>query len=165
MKWLKLVPQSVRAAVLAAKYHAKQTDLDGQPYVNHLRRVSRQTATAEESTVAWLHDIIEDTPVIATDLRDLGFSDRVVEAVLAITHLPDEPYDAYTERVLVNELAVTVKRYDLLDHVETGRGAEGRYGEPGWVPPAVMVGHPKLPIYVTFLERLGVRPASTGSVH
>ena len=80
---LKLVPQSVRAAVLAAKYHAKQTDLDGRPYVNHLRRVSRQTATAEESTVAWLHDIIEDTPVIATDLRDLGFSDRVVEAVLS----------------------------------------------------------------------------------
>jgi len=154
---LKLVPQSVRAAVLAAKYHAKQTDLDGRPYVNHLRRVSRQTATAEESTVAWLHDIIEDTPVIATDLRDLGFSDRVVEAVLAITRLPDEPYETYTERVLANELAVTVKRYDLLDHVEAGRGSEGRYGESGWVPPAVMVGHPKLPIYVTFLERLGVR--------
>ena len=157
MKWSKLVPQSVRAAMLAAKHHAKQTDLAGRPYINHLRRVSRQTATAEESAVAWLHDIIEDTPVTATDLRDLGFSDRVVEAVLAITHWPDQDYSDYTEQVLANELAVTVKRYDLLDHVEEGRGAEGRYGEPGWVPPAVMVGHPKLPVYVTFLERLGVQ--------
>ena len=156
MKVLKLVPQSVRAAALAAKHHANQTDLVGRPYIEHLRRVSHQTATAEESAVAWLHDIIEDTPVTATDLRDLGFSERVVEAVVAITRPKSMEYPVYTEQVLANELAVTVKLYDLLDHVEEGRGAEGKYGEPGWVPPAVMVGHPKLPVYVTFLERLGV---------
>lgn len=153
-RWRRLAPQSVRATWLATIAHRGQTDLDGKRYAEHLRRVSRRTDTADESTVAWLHDTIEDTPVTEADLRAHGFSDRVVEAVLAITHWPGQDDAEYVEQVLANELAVTVKQYDLLDHLETGRGARGRYGNTDWFPPTVMVGHPKLPFYIDFLGRI-----------
>ena len=152
MKLIKLIPQSVRAAKLAAEAHSGQTDLVGDPYIYHLKRVARMTGSSDEATVAWLHDIIEDTPITSADLKAHGFKPRVVEAVEAITHLKGQNYDDYMDQVGRNPLAVTVKRYDLLDHVN--HKAKGIYGQPDWEAPPVMQGHPKLPIYEKFLAYL-----------
>ncbi len=152
MKLNKLIPQSVRAAKLAAEAHSGQTDLTGEPYILHLKRVARMTNSSDEATVAWLHDIIEDTPITSADLKAYGFKPRVVKAVEAITHLPGQPDDEYMDQVARNPLAVTVKRYDLLDHVN--HKAKGIYGQVGWEAPRVMQGHPKLPVYKKFLAYL-----------
>ena len=152
--FLRLLPASLRAVYVATVAHHDQTDLQGRPYINHLRRVAEQTSTIEERTVAWLHDIVEDTAVTLDDLRTYGFRPNIVEAVEAMTRQPGERYDDYAERVLENTLARAVKLCDLLDHVQEGLGAVGEYGDPDWQPPTAMVGHPKLPIYKEFLTRL-----------
>ncbi len=152
MKLKKLIPQSVRAAKLAAEAHSGQTDLIGEPYIHHLKRVARMGYSSDEVTVAWLHDIIEDTPITSADLKAHGFKDNVIKAVEAITHLKGQDYDDYMEQVAHNPLAVTVKRYDLLDHVNYK--AKGVYGRVGWEAPPVMQGHPKLLIYKKFLAYL-----------
>ena len=99
-----------------------------------------------------MHDIIEDTPITSADLKAHGFKDNVIKAVEAITHLKGQDYDDNMDQVASNQLAVTVKRYDLLDHVNYK--AKGVYGRVGWEAPLVMQGHPKLPIYKKFLAYL-----------
>jgi len=51
-----------RARTLARIAHHGQTDKAGRPVLSHLHRVALKAQTDHERTVAWLHDIIEDTP-------------------------------------------------------------------------------------------------------
>jgi (p)ppGpp synthase/HD superfamily hydrolase len=55
--------------------------------------------------VAVLHDVIEDTPVTADDLRQAGFSDKVLAALLCVTHRKDEPYADHVVRCKGDEIA------------------------------------------------------------
>ncbi len=70
-------------------------------------------------TAAVLHDVIEDTPVTADDLRDEGIPERVVEAVVALTHREEDTYEAYIEALAPNPLARQVKLADLADNLAT----------------------------------------------
>ena len=70
----------------------------------------------EAQIVAVLHDGIEDTSVTADDLRQAGFSEQVVAAVLCVTHRKEEPYADYVVRCKGNEVARRVKLADLEDN-------------------------------------------------
>ncbi len=54
------------AEQVAATTHAGQTDKAGHPYLDHPRRVATRVATITNDpdavAVAWLHDVVEDTP-------------------------------------------------------------------------------------------------------
>lgn len=57
--------------------HEGQTDRSGQPYWKHPVHVASIVAsmfngTEEEQIAALLHDVIEDTPITAVDLRVRG---------------------------------------------------------------------------------------------
>ena len=112
------------AEQLATAAHTGQTDKAGRPYLDHPRRVAaRVQATTNDPdavAVAWLHDVVEDTPVTLSQLRELGFSDTVVEAVDALTRRPGEA-DAYYRRVAANDLAHAVKLADLWDNTHPNR--------------------------------------------
>lgn len=69
--------------------------------------------TAEESVVAWLHDVVEDTPVTVEDV-DGAFGSQVSDAVDAITRRTAETDDYYA-RVKANSIALTVKAADNTD--------------------------------------------------
>jgi hypothetical protein len=66
--------------------------------------------------VGVLHDVVEDTPVTADDLRRAGFGDQVIAAVLCVTHGKGEPYADYVVRCKGNEVARRVKLADLEDN-------------------------------------------------
>lgn len=130
-----LSPQeSVRAAQLIATIaHRDQADKAGKPYIEHPRRVVgycraglRYTALPlihrlEIETVAWLHDVVEDTSVTVEDLIGYGFSPAVTEAVRAITRLGHEPSEIYYARVAANDVARFVKYADLADNSNEAR--------------------------------------------
>lgn len=114
--------QLALAFKLAGEVFYDKYDLQGEPYVFHLIAVMDQLKTEDKElkAIALLHDIIEDTPhkkykkdITAQILYGLGFSERVVSAVVALTHLSDEDYEDYIKRLAFNEDARKVKLADL----------------------------------------------------
>ena len=86
--------------------------------VAHAFRVARQFKDDGDAwLVGLLHDVLEDTDLNADHLIASGVPSHVVEAVVALTKSPDEPYARYIERVSGNELARRVKLADLQDNL------------------------------------------------
>ena len=80
------------AKQLSKEYHRKQVDKAGVDYFSgHITSVVNGVNTVEEKTVAYLHDTAEDTKLTYVDLMVLDFSDRIVNAVIALTK--DNPYE------------------------------------------------------------------------
>jgi (p)ppGpp synthase/HD superfamily hydrolase len=109
------------AIELAVRVHHGQVDKFGQPYILHVFGVASRCRTAEEKTVAFLHDTVEDTDVTFDDLRQIGFSERVVEAVNGLTRREDETYEQFVERSAANALSRMVKLADLEDNMDIRR--------------------------------------------
>ncbi len=109
---------------VAADAHAGQVDKAGQPYIEHPRRVAARVAAQTDDpdalAAAWLHDVVEDTSVDLEQLRRLGFSERVLDAVDALTRRPGEG-DGYYRRVAANPIALVVKRADIADNTDPVR--------------------------------------------
>ena len=110
-----------RAIQLAKQHHEGQTDKAGKPYIEHPLRVMNQVESEEEKIVAVLHDIVEDTDISLDDLRNEGFSEKVVSAVECLTKQDGENYDSYIERISFNPLAVKIKLADLEDNSDLTR--------------------------------------------
>lgn len=112
-----------RAEGLARMYHAGQVDKAGAPYIEHPRRVAERVRGMypPAAVVAWLHDIVEDTPVTLRGLREVGFTDEVVYAVEALTRREGERSEDYYKRVRVNPLARMVKLADIADNTDPRR--------------------------------------------
>ena len=94
--------------------HAEQYDKGGNPYALHPIRVSQylHTRDFELMCIALGHDLIEDKCkyngelITFQMLRDLGFSERVVEGIRCLTKLPGETLREYIEKVKSNIDAV-----------------------------------------------------------
>lgn len=109
------------AILLAVQAHTGQTDKYGQPYILHVLGVASRCRSVEEKVVAFLHDVVEDTDHTFDDLRKLGFSERIIEAVDCLTRHKGESYDAFVLRVAPNPLARAVKLADLEDNMDVRR--------------------------------------------
>lgn len=111
--------------MVAHWFHKGQTDMAGRPYVEHLERVARPfqyPGFPVAETVAWLHDVVEDTDCTIHDLRQLGFSEDVCMAVVAITQFQGETLDDYWARVKANPIARAVKvKGDIPDNSDERR--------------------------------------------
>ena len=109
------------AKQIAIKAHQGQFDKADQPYITHPEFVASQVTGDEAKAVAWLHDVVEDTPVTFDDLRTAGLSEVVIAGVDAITKRDNEDYEIYLERVAANPLARAVKLADLTHNMDTSR--------------------------------------------
>jgi (p)ppGpp synthase/HD superfamily hydrolase len=90
-------------------------DKGGAPYILHCLKVMHylKTDDLELMAAAVLHDIIEDTDVTYEDLRNYGFSERVIAAVRAMTKMRGQSYEEYKLQVKANPDAVRIKMADL----------------------------------------------------
>lgn len=111
-----------RAEALATSAHHGQTDKAGKPYIEHPRRVAAKLESSEAKTVAWLHDVLEDTDISEAELRE-GFPDDVVDAVVALTKRPGQPTAEYYAQVRTRPLARQVKHADIHDNLDPLRMA------------------------------------------
>lgn len=93
--------------------HKNQVDKSGMPYVFHPFHLAEQMQDEDTTTVALLHDIVEDTDYTIDDLRSKGFSEKVIEAIELLTHDPVVPYMEYVAQIKKNPIAKAVKLADL----------------------------------------------------
>ena len=83
------------ARTVAETLHRGQKDKAGRPYMGHITRVHDRLVDLleglpndqwdEARQIAWLHDVIEDTPYTVVDLALEGFSNDVVMGVDALS--------------------------------------------------------------------------------
>lgn len=99
--------------------HDGQFDRGGMPYCLHPLKVAHylKTDDLEMMCIAIGHDVVEDTFKTISDgvefLRAKGFSERVINGIVALTKIPGESYEDYKARVKANKDAVKVKMCDL----------------------------------------------------
>ncbi len=111
------------AVRIAADAHKDQIDKSGRPYIGHPMRVMARVEGEHAKMAAVLHDVIEDTPVTADDLRAAGCPEDVVATVIALSKTKGEPMPDYLSRVAKDPVAVTVKRADIADNCDPVRMA------------------------------------------
>lgn len=109
------------AILMATEAHRDQKDKAGAPYILHPLAIMMRMESETEMIVALLHDVIEDTGVMESDLEEFGFSEEVIEAVNCLTRREGEPYREYIDRIKQNPLAVKVKLADLENNMDIKR--------------------------------------------
>ena len=112
-----------KVLVLATNAHAGQFDRGGKPYILHPLKVMHYLKTDDEELqcIALLHDVVEDTDTSWKDLEAIGCTERVLNAVRALTKLPGQTYDEYKEVVFANGDAMRVKLCDLRHNTDIRR--------------------------------------------
>jgi (p)ppGpp synthase/HD superfamily hydrolase len=108
---------------IAFKAHVNQYRRDGvTPYIKHpMAVVDRVSHLGHEYVcVAYLHDVIEDTKVSYSDLKDEGIPENILKAVAILNknlYSDDTSYEEYLACVKKNELARKVKIADMLSNL------------------------------------------------
>lgn len=110
-----------QALKLCFEAHRDQTDKSGMPYVFHPFHLAEQMDTEESTTVALLHDVVEDTDYTLEDLKAMGFPNNVIDALALMTHNPRVPYMEYVKAISANSLATKVKLADLRHNSDLSR--------------------------------------------
>ena len=112
----KLTPQQQldKAQTVAQRAHAGQTRRDGTtPYMVHVQAVVDGVDGIEEKTVAYLHDVVEDTEVTLSELALQGFSSRIIKAVNLLTKQDGYNHKNYRQGIKGDKLASKVKIADM----------------------------------------------------
>lgn len=107
--------------IFATKAHSGQRDKGGEPYVLHPIRIMLELEDEALRMMALLHDVVEDTPFSLEELGRMGYSERVIDGIDALTRREQESYDEFLERILQNEDAIRVKCEDLRDNMRIER--------------------------------------------
>ncbi|MBQ9902454.1 MAG: bifunctional (p)ppGpp synthetase/guanosine-3',5'-bis(diphosphate) 3'-pyrophosphohydrolase [Clostridia bacterium] len=114
-------PQTKKAMRLMYEAHKDAWDKSGVPYVFHPFHVAEQMDDEISTIVALLHDVVEDTDYTLDDLRKMGFSEEVCEALDLLTHRKEEPYPDYVRSIRNNPIAAKVKLADLAHNSDRSR--------------------------------------------
>lgn len=102
-----------KALKLCFEVHKSQVDKSGVPYVFHPVHLAEQMENEEAIIVALLHDVIEDSDYTLKDITQMGFSEKITEALSLLTHKHSEPYMEYIAKLKDNSIARVVKLADL----------------------------------------------------
>lgn len=122
------------ARQIALVAHHGQTRRNGEPYFNHVERVSFAAGKGlgiEGAIVGYLHDVVEDTDV-THDMLWTFFPSTVAFDVDALTRDGEigETYPEFIRRIntLGSSVALQVKLCDLFDNMtDGGKGPRKRY--------------------------------------
>ena len=115
-----------RALLLVSDLFQDKKDKAGFPYINHLIRVSVKLDTEELRIAGLLHDVLEDTLITKDDLRELGFSNRVISIIEGVTNKVGENYNDKIKRIIDNgDIDVIKLKYsDMSDNADKKRLAK-----------------------------------------
>ena len=112
-----------RALLLVSDLFKDKRDKAGDPYINHLIRVSVKLDTDELRIAGLLHDVLEDTDVNKEMLSELGFSKRIIEIVSGVTNIKGLDYDSKIKKIIDNgDIDVIKLKYsDMSDNADEDR--------------------------------------------
>jgi len=111
----------IKAMTLAEDKHKGQL-YGSVSYYFHLLDVHKTVVEffgedTQAETVAFLHDILEDTDTTAEELSDYGFSDSVVRSVVLLTKREDQTREEYLVALCEDETAWRVKVADAFSNL------------------------------------------------
>lgn len=109
------------AIKVATEAHAGQVDKGGKPYINHPQAVAASLTNTEYKIVAYLHDVCEDTSITFADLKDMGFTYRIVNSIRLLTKTDELTYEEYLRRLRMDSCARAVKMADLKHNMDITR--------------------------------------------
>jgi (p)ppGpp synthase/HD superfamily hydrolase len=109
--------------VLATNSHSGQFDKGGNPYILHPLAVMYLLENADEELqcIALGHDMVEDCGVTYAQLRELGFTQRIIDGITCLTKVPGETYEEYKDKVKSNPDSIRVKLADLRHNTDIRR--------------------------------------------
>jgi (p)ppGpp synthase/HD superfamily hydrolase len=108
------------AKKIAIEAHKHQYRRDGvTPYVTHLESVANAVESDLEKTVAWLHDILEDTSYREDDLLKYGINEGIILYVKILTKNQDTNYLQYILNIKSHEVTRRVKIADIEHNLST----------------------------------------------
>ena len=110
-----------KAMKLCFEAHKDQHDKSGIPYVFHPIHLAEQMEDEYTTVVALLHDVMEDSSFTLEDLREMGYPEPVLDALVLMTHREGVPYMDYVMAIKPNEIAKKVKLADLRHNSDTTR--------------------------------------------
>jgi hypothetical protein len=119
-----------RAQTIAETLHRRQRDAGGAPLIAHVRRVA-MAVPREARVVAWLHEVLEHTPISEADLLMEGLTTAELRALRLLTRDKDSRsnaiYLAHIEALALArgpgaDVAQSVKRADLIDRAHYPSG-------------------------------------------
>lgn len=110
-----------KALRLSFDAHKNQEDKSGAPYVYHPFHLAEQMTTEDETIVALLHDVVEDTDYSLDDIKAMGFSNGVIKSLSLLTHDDSVPYMDYISAIKENPVAKAVKLADLRHNSDLAR--------------------------------------------
>ena len=113
--------QSEIAQAIASKAHTGQVDKAGRPYIEHPSFVAAHVEGDMAKAVAWLHDVVEDTPLSFEDFEAAGIRPEAIKALRLLTHDKSVPYMEYIAALKENPLARAVKLADLHHNSDLSR--------------------------------------------
>ncbi len=103
--------------------HLGQYRKDGRPYMAHVEAVVAQVGDdLEAQALAWLHDVLEDTSYRREELIELGIPERLVQLLDLLTKRREESYVQYIERVKRSDVAIKVKKADIIANLSDRPG-------------------------------------------
>lgn len=111
-----------KAELIATLAHYGQvTRSEGTAFIAHPRAVAA-TVEARFKPAAWLHDVLEDSPLTANHLLAVGIAIETVVAVELVTRHHGENYAWFIDHIARsrNECAITVKLADLWHNLRPG---------------------------------------------
>jgi (p)ppGpp synthase/HD superfamily hydrolase len=117
---------AARAQAIAVIAHRGQKDKLGVDYIDHPAAVALQFEPVEQTLeycAAWLHDVLEDTDILADDLLLAGIYPEVIEVVELLTRREGDG-DDYYRRIATNEAAANVKVADITHNTNPARVAQ-----------------------------------------
>ena len=108
-KILKIAEQIAREV-----HKGQKRPIGNEDYITHPEAVANSFDNDIECrTVAWLHDVLEDSDLEFRDLIEKGVPYHLAQAVDALTRQKDQNYKDYILQICENEIAIKVKIADL----------------------------------------------------
>ena len=118
------IAQVALAKGIAFVAHRGKHDRSGAPYIDHPGRIAERfdpVTEYVEAAAAWLHDVLEDTPVTAQELFEAGVLPDVIDVVQLLTRTPDISPDEYYAAIRQDPVARRVKLADIDDNTARWR--------------------------------------------
>lgn len=115
--------QLATAIAVASTAHLNQTDKGGNPYILHPIKVMHylKTKDMELMAIAVMHDVVEDSDHTIQGLREMGFSERILDGVDRVTKKEGQTPEEYFERICGSRDAIRVKLADLRHNTDIRR--------------------------------------------
>ena len=111
----------ILAEKIANEAHQGQLDKGGNPYIEHPIAVADSLENMEHKIVALLHDVLEDTTLTVDDLKNYGFTDRIVKSICVLTKKDEITYEEYLSYIKTDCNALYVKMADIKHNMDIGR--------------------------------------------